>query len=335
MKPQEQLRRAVRWLNEELMPSPPLQPTDVPTPRFAYLVRGFQVMNGLAPSGAIDGATAKLLRVRAAERGAGRAVPGESLPILLGMSDVEKFDFYTRYIVAADAWEAQQELKKGRRVILGLRVPTNSRAREGAGIYDDRLVVLWRQEGQEVVREFEANTDPSSMFEDGYEHADQKNATRKDAGGELLKGPDGRAARARGDLGQLPCGLYWYERSSRVTTKLTPEGPVFTVKPALRPAKGIEANRDTNHDGVFDGRDSVSDRAALASGKSILFHSGGGTVTGSAACQTLRPVIFEAFLACLGTQSRFCYLLLPADDAWRRSFPIAADWALADFWTWK
>ena len=266
----------------------------------AALVRAFQQQQGLPTSGLLDKATCWLLRQRAAERAGARVLPGHKLPILIGLAEEERFYFYLRYMAAVgdDARDLWPEFQANRRIILGLRVPTNTRSRDGKGVYDDRLVVLW-YDGAGRCAEFEANTDPSSRYEDGYEHSDKKKATTKDANEDGV-----------GDLGRLPYGVYQFKKEASEHY-----GNI------LRPAQAITSERDTDHNGWFGGRDLVSRRKALNSGKSILFHRGGTQITGSAACQTLRPTIFNAFFRALGDQQQFFYLLVPATEAWSKSVP--------------
>ena len=78
----------------------------------------------------------------------------------------------------------------------------------------------------------------------------------------------------------------------------------------MRPISDTFVMRDVDHDGDFDAADqAASVRELLNSGKSILFHKGGKDITGSAGCQTLKPVEFGRFWDSLGSQRRFQYVV--------------------------
>lgn len=219
----------------------------------------------------------------------GTSVPLGGMPDTKNRADAEKYDMYSqffmRYGVNVNA------LDPGARVLLGLRITSNTRTRAGAGEYNDRLVVVWRDEGgAKHVKEFVANTEPSSRYEDTPEN-------RKIRPGKITKvSADGDR---RGDLGCLPDGLYNYKRDKS-----------GTFGDVLRPISDIFVVRDVDHDGDFDAADqAASVREMLNSHDSILFHKGANSFTGSAGCQTLQPAEFAKFWAALGGQSRFQYAL--------------------------
>jgi hypothetical protein len=205
-----------------------------------------------------------------------------------GMAESEKFAVYCELIGNP---AVREELDAGLRVIVGLRVATPTTANEGRGIYDDRFVVLQRTKIDESAREFTGNTDPSGWYEDvgGGLTATGRPAMGVDAD------RDGRL-----DLGRIPAGCYRYRKSQ--SKKF---GDV------LRSAEPIHAERDTNHDGVFDTSDRVD--PALADGLYVtdfLFHPGLDDRTGSAGCQTMTPNVFTAFWQALGDQEEFWYVLI-------------------------
>jgi hypothetical protein len=206
------------------------------------------------------------------------------------MEEPEKFAVY-RGLIGNPA--VREELDAGLRVIVGLRVTTPTTASEGRGIYDDRFVVLQRTKTGESALEFAGNADPSGWYEDA---GDGLTAAGRAAMGVDADG-DGRV-----DLGRIPAGCYRYRKSQ--SKKF---GDV------LRSAEPIRAERDTNHDGVFDSNDWVD--PAAADGRSVtdfLFHPGLEDRTGSAGCQTMTPNVFTAFWQALGDQKEFWYVLLTA-----------------------
>lgn len=218
-----------------------------------------------------------------------------SLPDTAGMADSEKYDLYSAMLKqgSGDLKGALDDLDLGRKVILGVRVPTNSRINQGAGAYDDRFVILQRVKDTKWAIEFPGNTDPSSRYEQGYKYR-KGDIEGADADGDGVR-----------DLGRLPSGSYLY----RVEKGHSKYGNV------LRSVAKINVQRDTNHDGYFDAMDTVTKPEALSAGYSILFHKGGNNITGSAGCQTLKPGVFEEFWKALGVskQKEFWYVLVEAN----------------------
>lgn len=223
------------------------------------------------------------------------APPAADTPHMAGMPNTSsmdathKYDLYAQYFSRYGVNVAA--LDPDTRVLLGLRVTSNTHVRGGSGEYNDRIVILWREAGgSKQVKEFVANTEPSSRYEDTPENRRKRpgKITKVSAGGD-----------SRGDLGCLPDGLFHYKRDWS-------DG----FKDILRPVEDIYVVRDIDHDGDFDEADkAASVKEALNSHNSILFHAGGSDITGSAGCQTLQPVKFREFWKTLGTQKRFEYVL--------------------------
>ncbi len=299
------VRTLKKALNDVLAPSPRLPVDmmfDTDTER---AVRRFQQGNHLAEDGVVgpqtwrklfsksgDGAVLASTQASTTPASSPRASesagePGAGLPDTAGLSEEHKYSVYLGHIQkSGHGATALADLEAGKRVILGLRVTTSSRANKGGGTYDDRFVILHNNGGVKTAKEFLGNTDPTSRYEQGYEHA--KKSFGEDAN------RDGRR-----DLGRMPAGTYEFrkDRSS-------------TYGDVLRPVSAITAERDINHDGAFDGKDVATNQAALSAGTSMLFHKGGRNITGSAGCQTMPPATFEAFWAALGNQKQFRYVLL-------------------------
>jgi hypothetical protein len=80
----------------------------------------------------------------------------------------------------------------------------------------------------------------------------------------------------------------------------------------LRPDKDLIVIRDVNHDGHFTEEDGklVVHTTRMNSFRTMLFHKGGGTITGSAGCQTFPPADFPRFWKALGDQPEFQYVLV-------------------------
>ena len=178
------------------------------------------------------------------------------LPDTSGMSESQQYDYYSRMIEQNNG-----EMRTGpnERNLLALRQETDTDTRGGRGAYDDRMVQLWVDEnGNKRVRTYRANTEPAGR---------SRGRIGVDADG------DGRL-----DQGRIPAGYYEYrtERHGRLGN-------------VLRPTRSINAERDTNHDGLFN------DGAYASAGTSMLMHSGGTTSTGSAGCQTMPPDEYGRF----------------------------------------
>lgn len=198
------------------------------------------------------------------------------LPDTSGLSEAQKFDLYAQQVQAGGDATARNDLAAGQRVILGLRVDSAVNANGGQGTYDDRMVVLWKDaNGTKHVREYSANTEPSSRYyAKGY--------------GADING-DGRK-----ELGRLQEGSLRYS-----------VGHSANLGDVLRPQQAYAVTRDTNHDNRFGAGD-----ASTRSGSDFLFHAGGRSMTGSAGCQTLAPGDFRDFWATLGGQRDFSYVLM-------------------------
>lgn len=106
----------------------------------------------------------------------------------------------------------------------------------------------------------------------------------------------------RQDLGRIQAGSYRY----------TQQADRFLGNTYFRPDRTTPAERDTNGDGRFDSRD-VSRLDRSGAGRSMLIHQGGASNTWSAGCQTLASRDFNAFVAALGGQRSFSYVLVDAN----------------------
>lgn len=203
-----------------------------------------------------------------------------ALPLTEGLSASQKFDLYAGYVNAHGSAEAKADLAAGRQVILGLRDETAVDANNGKGAYDDRIVVLQANGSGGGVREFSANTEPSSQYDGRY--------------GADFNG-DGRL-----ELGRMAEGTVSFRKDH--------SGNLGDV---LRPTQALSVQRDTNHDGRIDAADPRG--AGRSTDTSFLFHAGGNGNTGSAGCQTMRPGDFQAFWNGLGDQKTFNYVLVNVD----------------------
>lgn len=212
--------------------------------------------------------------------------PGAPAPA--GRAPAAANDFAARIEASGDA-QARADFAAGRKVVVALRTDTNVAANDN-GRYDDRIAVVWRDAGGQVqVREFAGNTEPSGQYR--FDGAKGSRGYGVDMNG------DGRA-----DLGRIEAGTYRY----------TQQSDQFLGNTYFRPDRTTPAQRDTNGDGRFDANDR-NGRDATGAGRSMLIHQGGANNTWSAGCQTLAGADFNAFVAALGGQRSFSYVLVNAN----------------------
>ncbi|AOY69302.1 hypothetical protein LN565_07550 [Xanthomonas euvesicatoria pv. euvesicatoria] len=266
------------------------------------------------------------------------------------LADGQKYDVYAsiaqlRGNAAADQALATPE----QRVILGLRQenstldamedsahPTQRRAdnpatardesRGGSGIYNDRLVVLWKDADgtAHVVESNRANTEPTAQYD---HHAGNTGARPLGEGGResrrfepspgfesitrprKIEGDDVNADGVR-DLGRLHEGTIEMQPAQHPNPLLA-----GTMDNALRPTQAAVAagrgmvQRDSNADGWFDQTD-VNGTQDL--NDTFKIHRGSRSSTDSAGCQTIHADDYDAFLNAVQgnpAQTRWQYVL--------------------------
>lgn len=245
-------------------------------PNLIHVGQELLVPGGGAPARTDTTATspATSVQTQAATRATG------ALPSTAGLSASQKYELYAGYVNAYGNAEAKADLAGGRQVILGLRTDTAVNANGGKGAYDDRIVVLQANGSGGTVKEFSANTEPSSQYDGRF--------------GSDFNG-DGRL-----ELGRMAEGTVGFQKSHS-----------DSLGDVLRPTGPLGVERDTNHDGRI-GADDPQGRGR-STDNSFLFHAGGNSNTGSAGCQTLKPGDFRAFWNGLGDQKTFNYVLVDVD----------------------
>lgn len=217
------------------------------------------------------------------------ALMAPRMPVTAQMSlltQQQQHDVYASIVEAKGSRAAVDALKQGERVILGLRSEHSTLVNAGRGTYSDRFAVLQRRGTTRLVERFDrANTQPTAQY-------DANQATNK----KLHHAPhyDGQDVTGDGlrELGRMREGTY----PMLVATHKNPPsaGTDFAFRPtsdAINNGRGM-IERDSNHDGLFDGRDPnrLDDLD-----RTFKIHSGSRNSTDSSACQTIHPDDFQRF----------------------------------------
>lgn len=186
--------------------------------------------------------------------------------------------------------QSQADLAAGRKVVVAVRTPTDADANGGTGRYDDTIAVVWKDaSGNYQARAFDGNTEPSAQY-----RFDGPKASR---GSSVDLNGDGRM-----DLGQLKAG----------TIRYTQQDGEFSGNTFFRADRTQVSQRDVNGDGKFDAADG-NNTDPTGAGRSMLIHQGGTSNTYSAGCQTMAKGDFNSFVAALGGQKQFSYVLVDAN----------------------
>jgi hypothetical protein len=226
-----------------------------------------------------------------------------------GLSQVQQYDVYAS-IVAARGEQAARDALDGRdRVILGLRNENQTTENRGRGVYDDRIVVLWRDaDGTRHAREFnDVSTEPTAQY-DGHAKTTPRSAGYEDvATRRKTEGADVNGDRVA-DLGRLAEGTTEMRATTHPRHNHRDE---FALRPTTDAVGDGQrrVERDTNADGWFDARD-VNGVQAL--NDTFKIHRGSNANTDSAGCQTIGGGEYDDFVRTVrGTpgQDRWQYVL--------------------------
>lgn len=251
-------------------------------------------------------------------------------------SDAQRYDVYASIVVTRGSQAAQDALARNERVILGLRqenstLATTTRAnpdeprsddprtanidesRLGTGVYDDRLVVLWKDaQGVRHLHPVErANTEPTAQY-DAHARPGRHQAGTPfgSVNWRRAEGEDVNADRVA-DLGRLADGTFEMRRTTH-PNPLTGR-PEFSLRPTadeVSPARREgRVERDTNADGWFTEADV---NGAQALNDTFKIHRGSRANTDSAGCQTIHADDYSDFIdAATGNpnQTRWQYVL--------------------------
>ncbi len=270
-------------------------------------------------------------------------------------SDVQRYDVYASIVASRGNAAAQDAMdQRGQRVILGLRqedptwvaatraipdvprpdlltTPDVDESRLGTGVYDDRIVVLWKDaNGSRQMHEVpKANTEPTAQY-DHHAGNDRRHPRPFSGGGvearevpasagfghigerKKIEGEDVNGDTYR-DLGRLAAGTIEMQRATH------PRGnhQEFALRPSgaqVDRGAGL-VQRDTNGDGRFT-QDDINGVQDL--NNSFKIHRGSSDNTDSAGCQTIHTGDYPRFIEVVQAnpqQTRWQYVLTATSPA--------------------
>ncbi len=257
-------------------------------------------------------------------------------------SDAQRHDVYASIVSIRGSDSAREALDRNERVVLGLRQENSTlvgnslrfpqlarvdnpntqdrnEARLGTGVYDDRIVVLWRTSdgSRGLESSLLANTEPTAQYD---AHARpgraQEGGIFSDVAWRRAEGVDSNGDGVA-DLGRMAEGTFEMQLASHPTP-----GAGGGTHQALRPTLDAVGNgqgqvqRDSNGDGWFNAND-IAGRQSL--NNTFKIHMGSRQNTDSAGCQTLHPLDYPAFIGAVTAdpnQTRWQYVLtstMPSD----------------------
>ena len=244
----------------------------------------------------------------------------------MGEGDPRDFETYARLVDRNGNAQARAALARGERVVLGLRTENNTfdsanqddpltradESRAGTGIYNDRIVVLWRdREGRGHAETFNrANTEPTAQYDvHAYGNIPKSRRMASPNGRERGDGVDVNGDGKR-DLGRWQDG----------TTALKIRPNKFMGAVALMPTDAAvsagkgRVNRDTNGDGWFTSADA---NRVQNLNNTFYIHVGSRGNTDSSGCQTIHRDDYPRFIDSIRAnpaQTRWQYVLVTVDS---------------------
>lgn len=226
-----------------------------------------------------------------------------------GMSQAQQYDVYGSIIALRGDAPARDAMTTQDRVILGLRDENRTTEARGRGVYDDRIVVLWKDaEGSRHAREFnQATTEPTAQYDGHAKTTPRSPGFENVASRTKTEGEDVNGDRVK-DLGRLAEGT----TEMRATTHPRHGHPdEFALRPsqAAITAGAARVERDSNGDGWFDARDT---QGVQDLNDTFKIHRGSRANTDSAGCQTIGGGEYDDFVSTVrGTpgQNRWQYVL--------------------------
>ncbi|WJI17320.1 hypothetical protein MWN52_08815 [Pseudoxanthomonas winnipegensis] len=225
------------------------------------------------------------------------------------LSQAQQHDVYGSIVAVRGDSAARDAMSTTDRVILGLRREDRTTEKNGQGVYNDRIVVLWTDDhGGKHAREYnDATTEPTAQY-DGH----AKTIPASPGFGNVTtrtktEGDDVNGDRVR-DMGRLADGT----TEMRATTHPYRGHPdEFALRPssAALTAGANRVERDSNGDGWFDARDT---HGVQDLNDTFKIHRGSSRNTDSAGCQTIGGGRYDDFVQTVRAtpgQDRWQYVL--------------------------
>lgn len=265
---------------------------------------------------------------------------------LTGLSEAQRHDIYASIVDVRGNEDARDAMgRTDQRVLLGLRqenstvasatrdapsvqasdnprTPDVDESRRGTGVYDDRIVVLWRdaQGGRHVHEVNRANTEPTAQYDAHAQPGAGRAWPYESVRHRRIEGDDANGDEVR-DLGRMAQGTVAMALDTHQNPRLAGTNRAF--RPIREYADQVQ--RDTNADGWFTAADlnGVQDL-----NRTFKIHSGSLGNTDSAGCQTVHPNDYMAFMdAARGnpTQTRWQYVLTNTTPGMFRDVVLGED----------
>lgn len=298
-----------------------------------------ETLLAFTPQGAVRGGEAAVSSVMARLQASQDAPRFPDLQETELLTVPQRYDTYASIVQTRGNQAAQDALGQQERVVLGLRQetstlatsialePTQARqddatttnldeANLGNGVYDDRLVVFWKDADgtRHVVDNLRATTDPTAQYDAHARPGPDRAATlyasvvwRRGEGADVNQ--DGIA-----DLGRLAEGTVEMFETTHAASRIRRPvvGPnEFSLRPtraAVADGEGL-VQRDTNADGWFDQTD-VNGVQDL--NNTFKIRPGSRNSTDSAGCQTIHVDDYDNFVTAVRgnpEQTRWQYVL--------------------------
>lgn len=223
---------------------------------------------------------------------------------LAGLTPAQQYDVYASIAELRGNAAAKQALQRnGESVLLGLRQENSTLAsadgqQRGTGLYNDQMVVLQRSANGErsLYITSRANTEPTAQYAARAKPSPQRKNTPY--ANVQWRRTEGRDVNADGisDQGRMAEGTFEMEISNHPNPGNIPDEK-FAFRPSLEQLtptrKAGLIQRDTNGDGWFNQND-INGTQDLD--RTFKIHSGSGSNTDSAGCQTIHPEDYRAFM---------------------------------------
>jgi len=275
---------------------------------------------------------------------------------LNGLSASQTYDIYASIVESRGTQPARDALDRQERVILGLRQENSTLATmdnlatrgvdesltpSGKGVYDDRMIVLWKDangngHAQQLLR---ANTEPTAVYDHHagsnghrpFAHGDTERQRAASPGYESVRSPrkiEGEDVNGDGlrDLGRMREGTYEMEATTHAWPGLRGVTS-FSLRPTAAAVRNgpLQVERDSNADGYFTTAD-VNGRQPL--NQSFKIHLGSRGSTDSAGCQTIHVDDAREFIAAAqgaAGQTRWQYVLTSTTPGAARDVQVGPD----------